>query len=224
MVWVKLFSALFGSIIFFSTTSLPSYADGSIEIFTLNAEINPTEDVFVTGFVNTETFYKPVTLEVYDPNGKLLFNPIVNFNEDGQFSWLFHPPLGKYEVAGTYRIIATHEDISKQDEIQFTVTNFESKVSEEIIPKSKNESSKTSEVFFESFEPKDTTSQIKEQKVSVTTGSSGADIFDAKKTEVFGGSYYAEYLIPIGLLTVVIPVILKIVKNNKKTKQMKSNF
>lgn len=224
MAWVKLFGALFGSIIFFSTTSLPSYADGSIEIFTLNTEINPTEDVFVTGFVNTETFYKPVTLEVYDPNGKLLFNPVVNFNEDGQFSWLFHPPLGKYEVAGTYRIIASHEDISKQDEIQFSVTNLENNVLEELTPKSKNESSKTSEVLFESFELKDTTSQIKEQNVSVNTASVRTNNFDGKKIEEFWGSYFANYLIPIGLSIIVIFVFLTIAKNNKKTKQMKSNF
>ncbi len=115
-------------IIFFlvlTTTIIASidiaYAENRIEIFTLNSQISTTDDILVTGFVNAESSYKPVILEVYDPNGDLLYRPDVYFNDNGQFSWLFHPPLGKFDLIGTYTIIASHEDISETAELQFTV-------------------------------------------------------------------------------------------------------
>ena len=97
------------------------YAEDKIEIFTLNSQISTTDDILVTGFVNAESSYKPVILEVYDPNGDLLYRPDVYFNDIGQFSWLFHPPLGKFDLAGTYTIIASHEEISETAELKFTV-------------------------------------------------------------------------------------------------------
>lgn len=93
----------------------------SIDIFTLQQEIEKTDDVFVTGFVNIKSSYIPVRLEVYDPNDNLIFIPDVNVNDDGQFRWLFHPPLGKFDTTGTYTIIASHEELSDTATIQFTV-------------------------------------------------------------------------------------------------------
>ena len=97
------------------------YAEDKIEIFTLNSQISTTDDILVTGFVNAESSYKPVILEVYDPNGDLLYRPDVYFNDNGQFSWLFHPPLGKFDLTGTYTIIASHKEISETAELKFTV-------------------------------------------------------------------------------------------------------
>ncbi|NIP62055.1 MAG: hypothetical protein GWN01_14885, partial [Nitrosopumilaceae archaeon] len=98
-----------------------AYAENRIEIFTLNSQISTTDDILVTGFVNAESSYKPVILEVYDPNGDLLYRPDVYFNDNGQFSWLFHPPLGKFDLTGTYTIIASHEEVSETAKLQFTV-------------------------------------------------------------------------------------------------------
>ncbi|MEJ2259293.1 MAG: PEFG-CTERM domain-containing protein, partial [Nitrosopumilaceae archaeon] len=67
--------------------SVSSFGEGVIDIFSLNTEVTSTESVLVTGFVSTESFYKPVKLEVYDPNGDLVYSPKINFNEDGHFSW-----------------------------------------------------------------------------------------------------------------------------------------
>lgn len=114
-------TALVGALVLNTTTSSLSFATNSIEIYSLNSEISSTDSIFITGFVSVESFYKPVRLEVHDPNGTVLYNPYVNFNEDGQFSWLFHAPQGKFDVPGTYTIIATHEDVSEISQIQFRV-------------------------------------------------------------------------------------------------------
>nr|NIP62904.1 hypothetical protein [Nitrosopumilaceae archaeon]NIU01245.1 hypothetical protein [Nitrosopumilaceae archaeon]NIU89037.1 hypothetical protein [Nitrosopumilaceae archaeon]NIX61847.1 hypothetical protein [Nitrosopumilaceae archaeon] len=98
-----------------------AHAENKIGIFTLNSQISTTDNILVTGFINVESSYKPVILEVYDPNGDLLYRPDVYFNDNGQFSWLFHPPLGKFDLIGTYTIIASHEDISETAELKFTV-------------------------------------------------------------------------------------------------------
>lgn len=98
-------------------------AEESIGIFSLQSEISKTDDLHVTGFVSTDSFYKPVRLQVFDPNGKLVFMPNVQFDDQGQFSWLIHPPLGKFDVTGTYTIIATHEDVKDTAQIEFTVVD-----------------------------------------------------------------------------------------------------
>ena len=124
-----------------------AYAEEKIGIFTLNSKITVTEDILVTGFVNVDSSYKPVRLEVYDPNNELIYRPDVYFNDNGEFSWLFHPPLGKFDTTGTYTIIASHEDLSESSELQFIV-NEKSKVnpllkniSESQIKSESNESS-----------------------------------------------------------------------------------
>lgn len=96
-------------------------AEESIGIFSLQSEIDETESVFVNGFVNAESSHIPVRLEVYDPNDNLIFRPDVATNDEGQFGWLFHPPLGKFSTTGTYTIIASHEELEETSMIQFTV-------------------------------------------------------------------------------------------------------
>lgn len=96
-------------------------AEEPIGIFSLQSEIGETENIFVTGFVSVESSHIPVRLEVYDPNDNLIFRPDVTTNDEGQFGWLFHPPLGKFSTTGTYTIIASHEELEETSTIQFTV-------------------------------------------------------------------------------------------------------
>lgn len=63
----------------------------SIGIFTLQQEIDKTEYILVTGFVNAESSYIPVKLEMFDSNNNLIFRPDVRADDDGQFRWLFIP-------------------------------------------------------------------------------------------------------------------------------------
>ena len=220
MSWTTLCSVLFGSVIFISGITGPGYAKGSIEIFTLNTEIEPTDDVFVTGFVNTETFYEPVFLEVYDPNGKLLFNPTINFNDDGQFSWLFHPPLGRYDVVGTYKIIASHKDIPDQDEIQFTVVNLENEVSDSQIPRLNKDSGETSDIFFESFEFGNDNSQIKKPKVTIkTTGTETDNIRNNEFGQILVSNFLG-YIIPFVIAIIALFIIIWLKVRSNKTNQI----
>lgn len=103
------------------TSVVDSVNAESISIFTLQQEIDRTEDILVTGFANVESSYIPVKLEMYDPNDNLVFKPDVKVNDDGQFSWLFHPPLGMFDTIGTYTIIASHEELKETAIIQFKV-------------------------------------------------------------------------------------------------------
>ena len=219
MSWIRLFSIFFGSVILISGTTAPGHAKESIEIFTLNTEIEPTEDVFVTGFVNTETFYMPVNLEVYDPNGKLLFNPTINFNDDGQFSWLFHPPLGKYDVIGIYKIIASHKDIPDQDEIQFTVINLEKKISDNPIPRLSKEYGETSGIFFESFEFGSGNSQIKTQNVTIKTNTETDNIRNNIFEQIWAVNEFG-YAIPFVFAIIAMFMIIWLIVKSNKTKQM----
>lgn len=96
-------------------------AEKTIGIYSLQSEIETTDDILITGFVDSVSFYKPVKLQVFDPNDNLVFMPNVRFNDNGEFRWLFHPPLGKFDTTGTYRVVASHEDLSETAQIQFTV-------------------------------------------------------------------------------------------------------
>ncbi|MFB5615117.1 MAG: hypothetical protein ACE5RI_08485, partial [Candidatus Nitrosomaritimum yanchengensis] len=194
MYWTKLGCTLASGILLFSGMSVSSFAEGTIDIFSLNTEIAPTESVLVTGFVSTESFYKPVRLEVYDPNGELVYSPTINFNEDGHFSWLFHPPLGKFSTAGTYEIIASHEEVSETDKIQFTVIESNN---DSLNPNFQRESGVNSALFLESLERTNENSKIKEQTITVKT--SNSDLDESKSNEIveFLKTNELGYMIPI---------------------------
>ena len=194
MYGIKLACIFASGIILLSGIS-SSFAEGTISIFSLNTEITDSESVFVTGFVNVESFYKPVKLEVYDPNGELIFSPTINFNEDGQFSWLFHPPLGKYSMTGTYEIIASHEDVSETDRIYFTVIDSNENSSHTLNQKNKISTVKSGGLL-ESMEL-NANSNIKGQDIIVKT--SDTQLVDHNNNEIvkFFESSELSYVIPI---------------------------
>ena len=219
MYWTKLGCTLASGILLFSGMSVVSFGDGLIDIFSLNTEITSTESVLVTGFVSTESFYKPVKLEVYDPNGDLIYSPTINFNEDGHFSWLFHPPLGKYSTAGTYEIIASHEEISETDKIQFTVIESNK---DPMNPNLIRESSVNSAVFLGYLERTNDESKIEDQTITVTT--SNSDFSASKSNEIveFLKSNELGYVIPItiAVLTGIVVTWMRVtcVEPDKKKK------
>ncbi|MGD8707696.1 MAG: hypothetical protein PVI88_03320 [Nitrosopumilaceae archaeon] len=219
MYWTKLGCTLASGILLFSGMSVSSFGEGVIDIFSLNTEITSTESVLVTGFVSSESFFKPVKLEVYDPNGDLIYSPTINFDEDGHFSWLFHPPLGKYSTTGTYEIIASHEEISETDKIQFTVIESNK---DPLNPNFKRDSSVNSAVFFGSLEQKNDESKIKEQTITVKT--SNSDLAESKNNEIveFLKSNELGYVIPItiAVLTGIVVTWMRVtsVEPDKKKK------
>lgn len=218
MVQTHMFGILVGGLVLISYISIPSFAEDSIEIFTLNSEIYPTEDVFVSGFVSVDSFYKPVILEVYDPNGDLLYNPHVNFDEQGQFNWLIHPPLGKFETQGEYTIVARHEEMTKTSEIHFTVSE-EVQNSQTISKTNPDETDVTSKTVFNSYEFVDTKPKIQDQKVTVKTTNS--DSIQSQEIVKFLESNELLYVIPISIaiLAGIVVIWMKATSENPISKK-----
>lgn len=207
----KLFgTSLVGILVLITAITESSYAN-SISIFTLNSEISSTDDVFVTGFVSTETFYKPVTLEVYDPEGELLYGPKVNFNENGQFSWLFHPPNGKFEKSGHYTIFASHEDVSEMSIIHFTVIDEVSEDSPPIFKLSSADPELNSKGFFESIDFAKTNQEIPKSDLSVKTSKSAMGEQTNNEVEEFLESNEYVFVIPIiiGVIAGIVVVWMR---------------
>lgn len=103
------------------SSSITPYVWGqSMGLSAIDTEIYPRDDIFVTGFVNTDSFYKTVRLTVYDPGGDMLYRPDITYDDQGRFSWLFHPPIPQFET-GIYTVVASHEDISETTQLQFKV-------------------------------------------------------------------------------------------------------
>ena len=223
MYWTKLGCILASGILLFSGMSVFSFAEGAIDIFSLNTEITPTESVLVTGFVSTESFYKPVKLEVYDPNGNLVYSPTINFNEEGHFSWLFHPPLGKYSTVGTYEIIASHEEVSETDKIQFTVIASNK---DPLNPNFQKESGVNSALFLSSLEKTNENSKIKEQTITVKT--SNSDLAKSKSNEIveFLKTNELSYMIPItiAVLTGIVVTWMRVTCDEQGKKKTHSSF
>lgn len=225
MYWINLGCIFASLILLFSGMSVSSFAEGVIDIFSLNTEITSTESVFVTGFVSVESFYKPVKLEVYDPNGDLVYSPTINVNENGQFSWLFHPPLGKYSTIGTYEIIASHEEISQTDKIQFTVIESNEDDLDPLNPNYKKESSVNS-VSLGSLELANGKSKIKDQVIAVKTSNSDLDESKNNEIEEFLKSNELGYVIPITIAVLIGIVVtwMRVTCDEQDQKKKQSGF
>jgi predicted secreted protein with PEFG-CTERM motif len=98
-----------------------AFAEGTIQIYTDQDTITPRDTVLVYGTINGMTEWIPLNVEVLAPDGEVVFSYNVQFDSDGVFKRLIHPPLPSFKV-GTYTVIASHEDITNSPRIQFTVT------------------------------------------------------------------------------------------------------
>ena len=100
---------------------ISAFAEPMIELSSSQSEIKPLDSILVVGKITDVSIFKPVTLTVISPDGEVIFAPKLTFDDDGVFKRLIHPPLPSFRD-GTYTIIASHEDIEKTAQIQFTVT------------------------------------------------------------------------------------------------------
>lgn len=96
------------------------FAEGTIELKSDQRTIKATDSVFVYGTVSDVPDYIPVKLKVMAPDGEVVFNPEVQFDDDGVFKRLIHPPLPSFKI-GTYTVEATHEQIVVSSIIEFEV-------------------------------------------------------------------------------------------------------
>ncbi len=98
-----------------------AFAEGTIELNSNQDNIQPTDAILVYGTVTGVTDYIPVKLTVIAPDGETIFSPEVQFDDNGEFKRLIHPPLPSFKI-GTYTVFANHEDLDDSARIQFTVT------------------------------------------------------------------------------------------------------
>jgi len=98
-----------------------AFAEGTIKLNSDQQTIKPTDSVLVYGSVSDVTKFNPVQITVLAPDGEVVFSPKVNFDGNGVFKRLIHPPLPSFKI-GTYSVIAEHVDAENSARIQFTVT------------------------------------------------------------------------------------------------------
>lgn len=98
-----------------------SFAEGTIELNSDQKTIQATDTVLVYGTVSNVPDYIPVKLTVTAPDGEVVFSPEVQFDDNGEFKRLIHPPLPSFKI-GIYTIVATHTEIDDSARIQFEVT------------------------------------------------------------------------------------------------------
>ncbi len=97
-----------------------AFGEGSIELNSDQKIIQPTDSIVIHGSVTGVTNYVPLTLSVIAPDGEIIFSPQISFDSDGNFMRLIHPPVPSFKV-GEYSVIASHDDLEEDAEIQFTV-------------------------------------------------------------------------------------------------------
>jgi len=108
-------------LIVISFVSTSAFAEPSIEISISSENIKSLDSVLITGKITGVTEYKPVKLIVTDPNGIIVYAPIVTIVDNGEFRKLLQPTLPSF-MAGTYTVTASHEETNITAQTQFTVT------------------------------------------------------------------------------------------------------
>ena len=104
-----------------SFVSTSAFAEPSIEISVSSANIKSLDSVLITGKITGVTEYKPVKLTVTDPNGEIVYAPVVTIEDDGEFRKLLQPTIPSF-LTGTYTVTASHEETNITAQTQFTVT------------------------------------------------------------------------------------------------------
>jgi len=97
-----------------------AFAEGTIELNSDQDNIQSTDTILVYGTVTGVTNFIPVKLSVIAPDGEVIFAPEIQFDDNGDFKRLIHPPLPSFKI-GTYTIVASHEDVDESASIQFMV-------------------------------------------------------------------------------------------------------
>lgn len=103
-----------------SFVSTSVFAEPSIEVDVSSENIKSLDSVLVSGKITGVSEFKPVQLTIVDPDGVIVYSPLVEI-EDGEFKKLLHPPLPSFK-AGVYAVTASHEDTEITAQTQFVVT------------------------------------------------------------------------------------------------------
>lgn len=104
-----------------SFVSTSAFAETTIEIDVSPKNIESLDTIIITGTITDVPKYKPIKITITDPNEKIVYAPLVAIKDNGEFRKVIHPTLPSFQ-AGTYTIVATHEDTEVTATTQFTVT------------------------------------------------------------------------------------------------------
>ncbi|MDF2421837.1 MAG: PEFG-CTERM sorting domain-containing protein [Nitrosopumilus sp.] len=115
------------ALIVISVFSASAFAEVSIEVEVQNESVGALDSVLVSGKITGVGDYKPVKITVTDPDGVVVYGPLVTIQNDKTFKKLIQPTLPSFK-AGTYTVTASHEDTEMVAQAYFTVTS-------EIIPR-----------------------------------------------------------------------------------------
>lgn len=104
-----------------SFVASPVFAEPTIEVSVYNENIKALDSVMIVGKITGVSNFKPVKLTVTDPQGIIVYAPLLTIGENGQFTKLIQPTLPSFKD-GTYTIVASHEDTKITAKTQFTVS------------------------------------------------------------------------------------------------------
>jgi len=107
-----------------SIFSTSAFAEATIEINVSQEKIKALDSVLITGKITGVADYKPVKLTVTDPDGIVVYSPLVTIQDNTTFKKLIQPTIPSFKV-GTYTITASHEETKVIAQTQFTVTSEE---------------------------------------------------------------------------------------------------
>ncbi|PIW32288.1 MAG: PEFG-CTERM domain-containing protein [Nitrosopumilales archaeon CG15_BIG_FIL_POST_REV_8_21_14_020_37_12] len=97
-----------------------AFAAPSLELSSHSTSINPSDSFLVFGKVMGVTSYSTVNLSLVAPDDELIYSFNVDFDKEGNFKRLIHPPISSFK-SGEYTIIATHAQVSQPAKLTFTV-------------------------------------------------------------------------------------------------------
>jgi len=105
-----------------SVFSASAFAESTVEVSVSDENIRSLDSVLVTGKITEVSQWKPAKLTVTDPDGIVVYSPQVAISDDGTFKKLIQPTLPSFK-AGTYTVIASHEETQVTAMTQFLVTS-----------------------------------------------------------------------------------------------------
>ncbi|MGI9565416.1 MAG: PEFG-CTERM sorting domain-containing protein [Nitrosopumilus sp.] len=104
-----------------SFVSTSAFAESSIEVDASPKSIKSLDTVVITGQITDVSTYKPVKITVKNPEGEVVYAPLVPIKGEGEFRRVLQPTLPSFQT-GTYTVIVSHEDTQVTAQTQFKVT------------------------------------------------------------------------------------------------------
>lgn len=112
-----------------------------ISLSSYDSTIGPADRLLIMGTIDVGDIqlFHPIKLVVYDPSGKIIYQPNVAIDAEGKFKYMIIPTVSSFDE-GKYTVEASHEDLEEKTQIHFTVSSdisevmFDPNMDKEIVP------------------------------------------------------------------------------------------